>query len=94
MWNGYAWAAQGAPGISVPNIVVFTASGTYTPPSNLLRAIVEVIGSGGGGGGCVVAGPVEGPECELLGWSEDQHVLEVPRAWNSAVRTVPLRHWA
>jgi hypothetical protein len=30
---------------------VFTASGTYTPPANLLCAIVECRGGGGGGGG-------------------------------------------
>ena len=32
------------------NVVVFTASGTYTRPSNLVDAIVELVGSGGGGG--------------------------------------------
>ena len=31
---------------------VLTASGTYSKPSNLLFAIVEIIGGGGGGGGC------------------------------------------
>ena len=51
MWNGYAWASQGIPSTSVPNIVVFTASGVYTPSPNLLRAIVEVVGGGGGGSG-------------------------------------------
>lgn len=33
------------------NIEIFTTSGTYTKPSNLLFAIVEVVGGGAGGGG-------------------------------------------
>src|SRR5512139_2199883 len=33
------------------NIVVFTASGTYTKPAGLRRVKVTVIGGGGGGGG-------------------------------------------
>jgi hypothetical protein len=36
---------------AIINTQVFTASGTYTPSSDLLYAIVEVVGGGGGGGG-------------------------------------------
>lgn len=34
------------------NFVSITATGTYTPPSNLLYAIVECVGGGGGASGC------------------------------------------
>lgn len=45
--------ASGAPlaGSSVISQSVFTSSGTWTKPSNLLYAIVEIVGGGGGGGG-------------------------------------------
>lgn len=42
-----------APGL--PNIQVFSASGTWTKPAGLRAAIVEVVGGGGGGGGCLEA---------------------------------------
>lgn len=42
--------------ISQVNLRTFTASGTYTPTTNMKYCIVEVIGNGGGGGGCVAAG--------------------------------------
>ena len=35
------------------SVVVFTDSGTWTKPSNLLCAIIEVQGGGGGGGGTI-----------------------------------------
>ena len=40
-----------------PNFVIevrqqiLTSSGTYTPPSNLINALVRIVGGGGGGGG-------------------------------------------
>jgi len=43
-----------APGL--PNVQVFTSSGTWTKPSGLRAAMVEVWGAGGGGGGTVGAG--------------------------------------
>lgn len=38
------------------NLVVITASGTYTPSANLLGALVECVGGGGGGAGVSGAG--------------------------------------
>lgn len=38
------------------NFVSITASGTYTPPSNLLYAIVECVGGGGGSSGIDATG--------------------------------------
>jgi hypothetical protein len=34
------------------NFVTITSTSTYTPPANLLYAIVECVGGGGGGSGC------------------------------------------
>ena len=39
-----------APGL--PNIQVFSSSGTWTKPAGLRAALVQVQGGGGGGGGC------------------------------------------
>lgn len=41
----------GGTGFSSVNIQVFTSSGTYTPSTNMLYCIVELVGGGGGGGG-------------------------------------------
>lgn len=46
-----------APGL--PNVQVFTASGTWNKPAGLRAAMVEVVGGGGGGGG-VAAGTGQG----------------------------------
>lgn len=39
---------------------VFTASGTYTPSSNMVYAIIECVGGGGGGGSATVAAATTG----------------------------------
>lgn len=41
------------------NIVTFTASGTYTPPANLLWAQVECVGGGGGSAGVPAPGSIQ-----------------------------------
>jgi len=38
---------------------VFTASGTWTKPSNLVAALIELVGGGGGSGGCEATGTGE-----------------------------------
>lgn len=44
-----------------PTVQVFTSSGTYTAPSGLKYAIVEVVGGGGGGGSALtVSGSASG----------------------------------
>jgi hypothetical protein len=51
------WAAPaGGAAPALPNIVKFTASGTYTPTSGMRYCTVECIGGGGGGGGAVGSG--------------------------------------
>ena len=46
-----AWVTPGSgPGITSLNIQTFTASGTYTPSTNMLQCMVELVGGGGGGG--------------------------------------------
>jgi hypothetical protein len=59
-FQAFAIAPQGPAGntgptgpvsTTVPNIRLFTASGTYTPSANLVSAIVECIGGGAAGGG-------------------------------------------
>lgn len=46
---------SGGGGVVSKNVVVFSASGTYTKPSNLLYADVEVQGGGGNGGSVSVS---------------------------------------
>jgi len=46
-------APSGVSGAFSMNIQVFTASGTYTPSTGLVSAIIECIGGGGGGGGTI-----------------------------------------
>ena len=38
----------------LPIVHVYTASTTWTPPADLLYAVVECVGGGGGGGGCAL----------------------------------------
>lgn len=45
------WQAGGAGAVIVVAIQTFTASGTYTPTSGMIYAIIECQGGGGGGGG-------------------------------------------
>lgn len=55
-------STTGALTYSNPNIVTrqsFTGSGTYTPNANLVKALIECIGSGGGGGGSAGSGTTE-----------------------------------
>lgn len=41
--------------IKVISKTVITSTGTYTPPANLVYALVEIAGGGGGGGGAINA---------------------------------------
>jgi hypothetical protein len=51
-WDGAKWVGFAGPAVATTtNIKTFTASGTYTAPSNLISAVIEVVGGGGGGGG-------------------------------------------
>ncbi len=51
--NVYKWIdALNELKVESVNVVEITSSGTYSKPSNLLFAIVEVQGGGGGSGGC------------------------------------------
>lgn len=65
--NGYVWSlindSLPVPGSTPPlagqvlpraNVVILTASGTYTPSAGLQYAQVECIGGGGGGGGVIL----------------------------------------
>lgn len=46
-----SWVTPGSgPGITSVNIQTFTSSGTYTPTTNMVYCIVELVGGGGGGG--------------------------------------------
>jgi hypothetical protein len=45
----------GAASFSI-SVVQFNASGTYTPPVNLVSCVVEMVGGGGGGGGAAANG--------------------------------------
>ena len=38
----------------LPNVLVFTTSGTYVPSANIVYVQVEAVGGGGGGGGGLV----------------------------------------
>jgi len=46
-----------APAINVVNVQVFPTSGTYTPSSGLVEAMVYAIGGGGSGGGSTNSSP-------------------------------------
>jgi len=48
----------GAAGVVTVKSQVFTSSGTYTPSTGMLYAVVEVQGAGGGGGGTAVSNSV------------------------------------
>ena len=41
------------------NIVSFTSNGTYTPPANLISALVTCVGGGGGGAGVDATGATD-----------------------------------
>lgn len=53
--TGIDLTATGVTG-PTPTVQLFTASGTYTPPTGMLYCIVEAWGGGGGGGGCQATG--------------------------------------
>ena len=59
--NGSKWFLTSAhtPSKSSASVVVFSSSGTWTKPDNLLYAIIEVQGGGGGGGGTANPGSDE-----------------------------------
>lgn len=50
-----AWAA-----LAAPNVVEFTANGTYTPSAGCLYALVKMVGGGGGGSGAGTSGAGNG----------------------------------
>jgi len=55
---GSTIASNGLPVINKVNVQKFTSSGTYTPSTKMVYALVEVIGGGGGGAGAPA--PVSG----------------------------------
>ena len=59
--NGTTWyrTSTYTPSNSGASVAVFTSSGTWTKPANLLYAIIEVQGGGGGGGGTANPGSDE-----------------------------------
>ena len=54
-----AWASVSTPS-SLPNLQLFTSSGTFTVPAGITQVKVTVIGGGGGGGGANANGYVVG----------------------------------
>jgi hypothetical protein len=54
--NTLTISSSGGAGFSAVNIQTFTASGTYTPTTNMQYCVVEVIGGGGGAGGAPASG--------------------------------------
>ena len=61
------------------NIVTFTSNGTYTPPANLLYAVVECVAGGGGSGG-IVATAAGGMACTGGGGAGGYARREVSKA--------------
>ena len=58
--NGTAWTSAAAPAGGFSNYVVFTASGSFTVPAGITKALVTVVGGGGGGGTTSGAGGTGG----------------------------------
>ena len=50
-WNSAQWGLVSGSSSPPINVLIFTASGTYTPSANLLYSTIECLGGGGGGGG-------------------------------------------
>ena len=48
--NGSTWTSAAGGGYAGFSTVVFEASGSWTPPSGITRAVISCIGGGGGGG--------------------------------------------
>jgi hypothetical protein len=56
--NGTSWASASPPASGFSNLVVFSASGTFTIPAGITKIKATIVGGGGSGGGAngVVAG--------------------------------------
>lgn len=51
-WRGDGtWSVPAGTGFTTINVQTFSASGTYTPTSQMKYCIAEIVGAGGGGGG-------------------------------------------
>lgn len=54
--DGFVSGSGAGGGISVLNVQSFSTSGTYTPTSGMVYALVQMVGAGGGAGGASVDG--------------------------------------
>jgi hypothetical protein len=57
---GSTLSSNSHPVINKINVQAFTSSGTYTPSTGMVYALVEVTGGGGGGSGAVASGAGQG----------------------------------
>lgn len=73
--NGLGWQAVAPYQISTTSTVEVTATGTYTPSSNLVYADVTCIASGGGGGGVASGGATIGAGAGAGGGSSKRSFL-------------------